>query len=206
MKLWLLRAVRVSIWHATTQLFCSRSSYALIVWKYIIAGLINPLAILDENPWVVKFIIPFLTLISSQRTCDTDTFGGTCYFSLSLRATELISFRPWFQCLRRAFSSIGSTFVRVVLHILLVDTHYHSVSGKNLVAPILWVGSLYSYWILVSLKRCCAGHPNDLPDWWDLIISWRDPSLIGLFMDISGCYPWVAVDQIRGSRSWTLHS
>jgi hypothetical protein len=55
----------------------------------------------------------------------------------------LISFRPSLQLLHKAFSSIESMFVRLDLRALLHLLTSHSVNGKDVVAPLIWVGSLY---------------------------------------------------------------
>lgn len=55
MKLWLYLAVRVS---ACTALECLVLIHVVhIVYKYIIAGLVNPLSIMDVVPWVIVFRI-----------------------------------------------------------------------------------------------------------------------------------------------------
>jgi len=34
-----------------------------IVYKYIMAGLVDPMAIMDEPPWVIASIISFFTIL-----------------------------------------------------------------------------------------------------------------------------------------------
>ena len=43
-------------------------------------------------------------------------------------------------------------FVRLDFRVLFAFTHSYSVGGKNILAPLTWVGSLFEYKILLSLK------------------------------------------------------
>ena len=82
-------------------------------------------------------------------------------------------------------------------------TYRCSVSGKNIVAPLLWVRSLYFSWIPMRLKPCSMRRLSKR--FTKLVRLYRlsgDWNLIEATLNISGRYPWVDIDQIHIIQGW----